>query len=197
MALAGITGRPSRPADPLRATALTLLAVAALCAVWFGRSWYGAANDDALAYSQTREEALRAGEQAVQNMNTLDHRNVDGGLKVWLDSSTGELHQQITASRAQFAQQVQRARTITTAKVLESAVTELDVRTGKAAVMVALQITVTPTDGKTNTKQSRMLGQLTQTGEGWKLSALGQAPVGGSAPQTSPTPPAPQPGQGS
>lgn len=182
MALASITGRLPRTSDPLRTTALTLLVVAALCAAWFGWSWYGAAHDDALDYSRTREEVLRAGEQAVQNMNTLDHRDLAKGLKVWQDSSTGELNRQITAGRAQFEQQVRQARTTTTARVLESALTELDVRSGKAAIMVALQITVTPADGKPTTKQSRMLGQLTRTDTGWKLSALGQAPVGGSAP---------------
>jgi Mce-associated membrane protein len=44
--------------------------------------------------------------------------------------------------------------------------------------MVAVQITVTPVSGSPVTKQSRLLGTLTRTQAGWKLSALGQVPVG-------------------
>ncbi|MBA9004321.1 nuclear transport factor 2 family protein [Thermomonospora cellulosilytica] len=176
--MARITDRLPRPADPVRTTAVTLLVVAALCAAWFGWSWYGAAHDDGLAYSRTREEVVRAGEQAVQNMNTLDYRDIDAGLRVWQESSTGELNRQITGGRAAFADQVRKARTVTTAKVLESALTELDTRTGKAVIMVAVQVTVTPPEGRATTKQSRMLGELTRTGTGWKLSALQHATVG-------------------
>jgi len=182
--LARIIARLPRPDDPVRTTALTLLVIAALCAAWFGWSWYSAAHDEELAYSRTREEVLRTGEQAVQNLNTLDYRNIDAGLKVWLDSSTGDLNKQISGSRTSFADKVRQARTVTSARVLESALTELDTRSGKAVIMVALQITVTPQEGKAVTKQSRMLGELTRTRAGWKLSALEPASVGdtGGAP---------------
>jgi Mce-associated membrane protein len=33
-----------------------------------------------------------------------------------------------------------------------------------------------------------MLGELTRTADGWKLSALGQAPTGDSAPEAAPAP---------
>jgi Mce-associated membrane protein len=124
---------------------------------------------------------LRAGEQGVQNMNTLDYRKVDQGLTAWEDSSTGDLHQELVQGRAQFTSQVQLVKTVTTAKILDAAVTELDDRTGKAGLIVAVQITVTPPTGTPATKQSRMRAQLTRTPSGWKLSALGQAPVGTTA----------------
>jgi Mce-associated membrane protein len=123
---------------------------------------------------------LRAGEQGIQNMNTLDYRKLDG-LRSWEDSTTGDLHQQIVQGRSAFQSQVQLAQTVTTAKVLDGAVTELDTRAGKASVIVALQVTVTPAKGQPSTKQSRMLAQLTRTPAGWKLSSLGQASVGTTA----------------
>ena len=49
--------------------------------------------------------------------------------------------------------------------------------------MVAAQITVTPVSGSPVTKQSRLLGTLTRTSSGWKLSALGQVPVGAASSQ--------------
>ncbi|MFF1832621.1 hypothetical protein ACFVXE_00160 [Streptomyces sp. NPDC058231] len=167
--------------NPLVTVGVALTVAAAAGAGWGGWSWYGAAHDESAAYAQTRDDALAAGEQAVQNMNTLDHQNLRKGLDSWEDSTTGDLHQQLVAGRTEFEKQIQQAKTISTARVLSGAVTELDDRTGKAAVMVALRITVTAPKGKPAVKESRMLGQLTRTSEGWKLSALGQAPVGNTA----------------
>jgi Mce-associated membrane protein len=175
--------KPRRPriSDPVLLVAAVLVVVAGAFAAYFGWSWYDAAHDDALAYSRARDAVLRAGEQGVQNMNTLDYRKVDQGLTSWEDSSTGALHEELVQGRAQFTSQVQLAKTVTTAKILDGAVTELDDRTGKAGVIVAVQITVTPPTGTPTTKQSRMRAQLTRTPSGWKLSALGQAPVGTTA----------------
>ncbi|GAA4481415.1 hypothetical protein GCM10023191_000310 [Actinoallomurus oryzae] len=173
--------RLPRISDPVLLVATVLVVAAAACAGYFGWSWYGAAHDDSLAYSRDRDAVLRAAEQGVQNMNTLDYRKVDQGLATWEASSTGDLHQELVQGRAQFAQQVRTAKTVTSAKILDAAVTELDDRAGKAGAIVAVQITVTPPTGSPATKQSRMRAQLTRTPSGWKLSALGQAPLGTTA----------------
>ncbi|MGC5341676.1 hypothetical protein PZB75_27675 [Streptomyces sp. AM 4-1-1] len=166
--------------NPLVATALVLALAAAGAAGWGGWSWYDAAHDDSAAYARARDDVLAAGEQAVQNMNTLDHQRLDQGLDRWEESTTGDLHKQLVDGRGGFEKQIQEAKTVSTAKVLSGAVTELDDRAGRAAVMVALRITVTAPEGKPAVKESRMLGELTRTSGGWKLSALGQAPVGNS-----------------
>lgn len=176
--LAAARRRLPQISDPLPVVAGALAVIAAVCAAWFGWSWYSAAHDDSLAFSRSRDSALRAGEQGVLNMNTLDYRSFDQGLDRWVNSTTGDLQQSISQGRAQFQSQVQQAKTITTAKLLAGGVVELDNRAGKATVIVAVQITVTPQTGQPVTKQSRMLAQLARTPEGWKLSALGQAPTG-------------------
>jgi Mce-associated membrane protein len=197
----GPAGRPARAtglgpgAEPrgsrsLLAVALTLAVAAAVAAALAGWSWYGAAHDDGAAFARTRDTVLAAGEQAVQNLNTLDHADLDHGLDIWESSTTGDLHTQLAQGRADFAKQVQQARTTSTAKVLSGAVTELDTRTGRAAVMVALRITVQAPNAQPAVKESRMLGELTRTADGWKLSALGQAPMGDSAPDPAATGPA-------
>lgn len=177
-----------RPA-PLLLAALALVLAAAVAAGLTGWSWYGAAHDGDAAFARTRDTALAAGEQAVQNMNTLDHADLEHGLDVWESSTTGDLHSQLVQGRADFEKQVAQAQTVSTAKVLSGAVTELDTRTGRASVMIALEITVTAPKSKPSVKESRLLGELTRTPAGWKLSALGQAPLGDSAPATA----APQP----
>ncbi|MDT0393884.1 MULTISPECIES: nuclear transport factor 2 family protein [Streptomyces] len=166
---------------PLPALALALTLVAGGFAVRAGQDWYDAAHDDRAAYAGQRDAALAAGEQAVQNLNTLDHRDVNRGLDLWESSTTGELHEQLTTGRTEFAEQVKAAKTVTTARVLSGAVTELDDRAGRARVLVALRVTVKADDGAKTDKDSRMLGELTRTDGRWKLSALGQAPVGGTS----------------
>ncbi|MBW8481661.1 hypothetical protein K1Y72_04705 [Actinomadura sp. PM05-2] len=176
------TERPPavREERALPRTAAALLCAAAVAAAWFGWGWYAAAHDSSLRYSWLREQVLQAGEQGVQNLSTLDYRTVDAGLKVWRDSSTGELHDQLVQGGAQFKADVQRGRTVTTAKVLDGAVGELDERAGRATVLTAVQITVTPAQGAPSSKQSRLVARLTRTPAGWKVSALGQAPANGS-----------------
>ncbi|MET9805176.1 nuclear transport factor 2 family protein [Streptomyces halstedii] len=167
--------------NPLLVAAVVLAVAAAGAAGWGGWSRYDAAHDDAAAYARARDDALAAGEQAVQNMNTLDHARLEQGLDTWEDSTTGDLHQQLVDGRAAFVKQIEAAKTVSTAKILSGAVTELDDRAGRAGVMVALRVTVTAPEGEPAVKESRMLGRLTRTSEGWKLSALGQAPVGNTA----------------
>lgn len=175
--------RPPAPTGrrPLLGAAVALVVAAAVAAAWTGWSWYSAAHDDNAAFARTRDTVLAAGEQAVQNMNTLDHAHLAAGLAVWEQSTTGDLHSQLVQGRADFEKQVQQAQTVSTAKVLSGAVTDLDDRTGKADVMVALQITVQAPKSKPAVKESRLLGEMTRTSAGWKLSALGDAPMGDSA----------------
>ncbi|MER6912120.1 hypothetical protein ABT354_10645 [Streptomyces sp. NPDC000594] len=177
---------PPRRTDPVRALALALALVAAGWAGWSGWRWYTAAHDEPAAYAAERDRALAAGEQAILNLNTLDHRNLTRGLDTWEDSATGELRRQLTDGRAEFERQIQRARTVSSARLLAGAVTELDTRAGRASVMVSLRVTVTAPKSEPVRKESRMLGELTRTGDGWKLSGLGQPPVGAAGPADRP-----------
>ncbi|MEW2389997.1 hypothetical protein AB0933_16770 [Streptomyces venezuelae] len=172
-------------------TELSLVCAAAALALgfagWTGTSWYAAAHDDSTRFAEARDDVLAAGEQAALNMNTLDHRDLEHGLDAWEESATGKLLDELRKGRPEFEKQVRTARTVTTAEVLSGAVTELDEREGRAGVLIALRITVDPPKKKPSTKESRLLGELTRTAEGWKLSGLGQAPAGETAPTDKPT----------
>ena len=168
-------------AQPLVATALALAVLAAVFAAWSGWSWYRASTAAAPADAQLRDQVLQAGEQAVQNFNTLDYRKVAAGLALWEQSSTGPLHTEISAGRTQFERQIQQTKTITTARILDGALTALNPRAGTASIIAAVQITVTPANGSPVTKQSRLVGTLAKTASGWKLSQLGQVPVGAAS----------------
>ena len=165
-------------AEPVVAAALVLAILAALFAAWSGWSWYRASTAGPPPDAQLRDQALQAGEQAVQNFNTLDYRKVAAGLALWEQSSTGPLRAEISKGRAQFEQQIQQTKTITTARILDGALTALNPQAGTASIIVAVQITVTPASGSPVTKQIRLVGTLAKTASGWKLSQLGQLPVG-------------------
>ncbi|WP_432110352.1 hypothetical protein [Streptomyces sp. AA1529] len=173
--------RWSPAGGPVRVAAVALMVVALCCAAWTGFSWYGTAHDDTLDYAATRDEVRAAGEQAVQNLNTLDHRKLESGLDSWEQSTTGELRGQLKKGREEFEKQIREARTVTSARILSSAVAELDERAGRAGMLIAVRTTVKAPDEKPAIKQTRMRGELTRTGEGWKLSALEQVPVGYTA----------------
>jgi Mce-associated membrane protein len=165
--------------NPLLVTSTVLLAIAVAFAVWAGTSWLTAPREAAGA--TTRDQALREGEQAVLNFNTLSYRTVKAGVQLWEQSSTGALHTEIATGQSAFEQQIEQAKSVTTAKILDAALTALNTRAGTASIIVALQITVTPEHGSAATKQSRQEGVLTMTPSGWKLSSLEQVPVGAAA----------------
>jgi Mce-associated membrane protein len=171
---------PQQGSRRLLAASIAVFVVALACAAWFGWSWHTADGATPSGPAQQRDTALSEGEQAVQNFNTLDYRHVDQGIRLWLQSSAGALHSQVRRSRTAFAQQVQQAKTVTTARVLDGALTALNTRTGTASIIVALQITVMPPSGTPVTKRSRLQGQLTHTAAGWRLTEIGQVPVSGT-----------------
>jgi Mce-associated membrane protein len=178
---------------PLLAAMTVLVLAAAVCAGWFGFSWLSAARSTSLSDARTRDIVLQQAEQAVLNFNTLDYHQAAQGLQVWLASSTGDLHAELAQNLSQEVQLVQQRKTITTARVLDGAVTQLATGSGTATVMVAVEVTVTPSKGSPFVESESEIGQLTRTGSGWKLSALGYPPGtagtgGSSSPSPSPSP---------
>jgi Mce-associated membrane protein len=170
--------------DPVLAVAAVLAVVAAVFAAVSGWSWHSAAESGTPALAQTRDQVLQAGELEVQNFNTLDYRHVGQGLTLWEQSSAGPLRAQIIAGRSQFERQVEQAKTDTTAKILDAALVTLNLQAGTAGIIAAVQLDVIPPQGAPVSKQARLEGQLTRTASGWKLTSLGQVPVGSAAPAT-------------
>jgi Mce-associated membrane protein len=160
----------------MRRLLLVFTLATALCACWSGWSWYAAAHDGEAAFSRLREHVLGEGARAVQNLNTLDYRDLERGLDLWEGSTTGELHRQITGDRAAFERQVVKAKTVTGAQVLDGAVAELDERAGRARLLFAVRMTLAPPGAEPVDKRMRLIAELARTSGGWKVSALSRAP---------------------
>jgi Mce-associated membrane protein len=160
-------------------TLIVLAVIAAGFAAWGGLSWWSEAHDDNRQFALDRDAVVTAARQDIARLNTLDSHKVDDGVNAWLAVSTGPLHDQFAhlgdADRKQLAQ----AGTVTTAQVIDTAVTALDMRAGTAQLIAAVQIDVAPANGQKSSKRNRLQASLARAGQGWKLSALVPVQVGG------------------
>ncbi|SER77136.1 hypothetical protein [Actinokineospora terrae] len=156
---------------------LVVLAVAGLAfAAWFGIAWARAGADDDLDLAGTRDEVSRVACAALVTVSTLDFRHVDQDLDRWVNASTGPLRDEFETRRASSKGALEQAKTVTTATVLKIAVTDLREREGKAEVIAAVRVDVTP-DGKQATpKYLRLQAALDRTDQGWKLSGVTPVP---------------------
>jgi Mce-associated membrane protein len=160
--------------------AAVLVVLAAGYAVWAGVSWWSRSTSDGVSYSKQRDEVLRVGQVGIANFTTLDYRKVDEDLNRWSESSTGKLHDEIETGRESRKKQLQDAKTVTTSRVLDAAVTSLDDRAGAAHLIAVVESTVTPDGGQAVKKVNRYQTELSRTDAGWKLSALGPVAAGGA-----------------
>ena len=165
--------------SPRRAT--ILLAVVATAALAFAAvgfaTWWRAGHDSSLDYARSRDSVTLAARQDIVLLNTLDYQHLDTGLQNWLAASTGTLHDQLSHVGATDKSAIVAAKTVSTGKVLDAAVTQLDERAGSATVIASVEVTVTPAGGKATVKRNRFSATMVRVGTAWKLSDLQQVPV--------------------
>lgn len=149
-----------------------LVAVAALAALFFGTRWVLALTDDGLALAQEREAVLVDARQAAININSLDYRDVEAGLNLWEQSSTGAVLEEFRANREEYGRAVSETRRVTEATVVDAAVAELDQRAGIARVLVGVDVRVVPEAGEPMLTRQRLQLEMTRTDQGWKLSRV-------------------------
>lgn len=168
---------PARRRNPLVIAGAVLVTIAAVCAIVFGVLWANAAHNASLAFSKMRDAALQAAEQGSINLTTLDYRNVNQGLDRWKQSTTGTLYSQLTSGSlvSTFTKQAQQAKSITTGKVLDGVITDLNQQAGKASALIYMQVTVSASGGKPTQKLVPLQWDLTLTGGAWKLSGIPQS----------------------
>ncbi|GAA2583246.1 hypothetical protein SMC26_22490 [Actinomadura fulvescens] len=157
-----------------------LLIVAALVLLaWSGWSLYdsrGGEND----LGEDRDLVLTTGKRQVAALNSMDWSQSDAGLRQWLASSTGPLHDQLQRESAASKQKIVAARTTAVATVDDAAVLSLDQRSGTAQLIATVQIRLTPQAGQPTVQRKRYEAGLTRTPAGWKLKSLTAIPVSAS-----------------
>lgn len=170
---------PARPARPLLAgwgvvgwAAIVLAAAFLAWAAWPG----GDGGKDGPA--RDRDTVLRTARQQIATLNTMDRANADAGLRAWLGASTGPLHDQLRRDEPQSRAKIQKARTSAAGTVTDAAVLSLDTATGRAKVIAAVRVRLTPETGAPSDQRKRFEAGLSRTPDGWKLESLTAIPAG-------------------
>jgi Mce-associated membrane protein len=144
--------------------------------VVFGALWFNAAHGSAAKSAVARDEALAAARQIAVNLQTLDYNTVDKGLTIWESSTTGPLLTEFQKNRQQYADQIRKVQTTTSARLIDAALSDLDLGTGKAKAIASVDVTTTQMDNGAPslpvTKQVRIALDLVRTPDaGWKADA--------------------------
>jgi Mce-associated membrane protein len=184
LARRGATDDEAGPTAPRQSDRITLATrVAAVVAglglvavVVFGVMWWTAASGSAAKTAAARDDALASARQIAVNLQSLDYTTVDKGLATWEASATGPLLDEFKKNQQQYADQIRKVQTTTKAKLVDAALSDIDVAAGKAKAVAAVDVTTTQTvNGAPSlpiTKQVRIQLDLVRTPDaGWKAAA--------------------------
>jgi Mce-associated membrane protein len=159
-----------------------------LLAGWSGWSVWRAVHATPVRYAHAREAVLAAGTHAVRTLNTVDYHHAAQDLAAWRAVAAGGLAKRLADRHISDEHGVRRVRAITTARVLDTGVSELDLHAGTATLLATVRTTVDTRGtkkgkhkGKPHTRHQadHLVVTMTHTGSGWK--ATGMRVVGGAA----------------
>lgn len=150
-------------------------------AVALGVLWWNAGHGSTAQAAQARGAALDAAGRIAVNLQTVDAGAVEQGLTVWEDSATGALLDEFQRNRKRYAEDLRKAQSSTTARLVNAAIADLDAPNGRATAIASVDVTRTPVANgapKTPvTKRIRVQMELVRTSDKvWKADAAGPVP---------------------
>jgi Mce-associated membrane protein len=168
-------GRPDRIALATRVAA-GVAVLGLIGVIVFGALWWMAGHGADADTAASRDDALVAATQIAVNLQTLDYATVDKGLDVWQSSATGPLLTEIQKNRLQYADQLRKVQTSSTARVVDAALANLDLAGGRATAIAAVDVKTTQNvDGTPSlpvTRQVRIKLELVRVPDtGWKAAS--------------------------
>ena len=149
-----------------------LAVVAVLAAAWFGWSWWSAAHDDGLARGRARDAVLAAASTELVALNTIDYRTGSADVDRWIAATTGQYGKDLTGDRQMQIDRATNTKTVSTASLVQAAVTELDPAAGTARLIAVLNVRVSTSGGPAAEKQARLTVDFARAGEEWKIGAV-------------------------
>jgi len=124
------------------------------------------------AVAVARDESLRAAEEYVIVLNSLDYRNAAENLNRWESVSSSPLLDELRSKRTDIGTNAEKNKVVTTAKLLFGAVSKISPDNSSAEVLVAVELTVNDNKGAPTVKQVRQRLTMIHIGEGWKASTF-------------------------
>jgi Mce-associated membrane protein len=161
----------------------TLLVLAVAFAGWSGVSYWQEDHSAALATGRARDDVLRAGQQEIADLNTVNDKQIAAWQQRWLNDTTGTERTLLRGDQASPAMRAMIASTHSSARatVTGAAVTSLDRQAGTAQLIASVLVRVTADDGTSAPlARDRYQAGMTRTAGGWKVSSLLQIPANGS-----------------
>lgn len=171
---------PGRPDSSWRSVELGLAVLAAIVLAVGLVTWNRAGDHDAASVqrAELRDAVLITARSHIETLQTLDYRDVDGGLATWEDVATGTLKDQLLATTDETRKLLADQQKVTTGKVVDAAIVDLTDDT--ATVIAAVETTVA--DGadaaaEPTVKRDRFTADLVKVGDDWLLESLVQVAV--------------------
>jgi len=152
---------------------LVVLAVlSVLAAAFSGWSWWRAAADDSLARGRERDAVLAAAGPALVTLNTIDYRTAAADVDRWITATTGQYGKDLTGDRQLQIDRAASARTVSTASLVQAAVTEIDVPHGTARLLAVLDVRVSTGGNADAPRLNRLTVDVSHSPDGWKIAGV-------------------------
>lgn len=151
---------------------LVVLAVlSVLAAAFSGWSWWRASADESAARGRERDAVLAAAGPELVTLNTIDYRTAAADVDRWIAATTGQYEKDLAGDRQLQIDRATRARTVSSASLVQAAVTEIDVSAGTARLLAVLDVRVS-TGGAASPRLNRLTVDVSRSPGGWKVAAV-------------------------
>ncbi|SFW89981.1 hypothetical protein [Amycolatopsis australiensis] len=157
----------------MKLRALVVAAIVSVLAAGFtGWSWWRAAADDSAARGRERDAVLAAVGPELVTLNTIDYRSAGAGVDRWIAATTGQYGRDLAGDRGLQIDRATSARTVSTASLVQAAVTEIDPAAGTARLLAVLDVRVSTGGGAATPRLNRLTVDARRAGGGWKVAGV-------------------------
>ncbi|MET8996978.1 hypothetical protein [Amycolatopsis sp. NPDC004169] len=155
---------------------LRLLAVFAflsvLAAAFAGWSWWRAAADESYARGRERDAVLAAAGPYLVTLNTIDYRTAAADVDRWIAATTGQYLKDLSGDRQLQIDRAAASRTVSSASLVQTAVTEVDPARGSARLLAVLDVRVSTGGAPPSARLNRLTVDVSRSPDGWKISGV-------------------------
>lgn len=137
-----------------------------------GYAWWRAAADDSFARGRERDAVLAAAGPELVTLNTIDYRSAGADVDRWIAATTGQYGKDLAGDRQVQIDRATAARTVSTASLVQAAVTEIDVPAGKARLLAVLDVRVSTGGGAVSPRLNRLTVDVSRSVSGWKIAGV-------------------------